>query len=874
MNIRRFLRRKAEDDELQREMEAHIAHEADENLARGMSAEEARRRALVRFGSQGNVREDVWRWNTLGGLERLLGDLRHVLRALRRAPGFALAVGLVMALGIGAVTAMFTIVRSVLLKPLPFGDADRLVMLYEQTNDGKYSYNWVAAGVFAEWQKEAQSFEQMALFQEDEVGLAGSNGQLPERMLAAVCSWRLFSILGAEPALGRAFDQADDRSDANNTMILSWSLWKRRFAADPKIVGKTVQLEAKPYRVIGVMPAWFSYPDSKAEVWLPAYREIAPMTMEALDDHQFRVIAMLRPGISANQGLSEIDTIQRRIHAAHLSQPVGLGANIRPLMESLTGDYKTPLYVLLAATCCVLIIASLNAANLFVARFAARRREAAIRSALGGSRCRLVWEQALESVVLSLLGGMVGLALASLAVRWVIETRLDMARAETIAMDGSVVAFAIGLMLLAGLFAGILSAVSTRNERVLETLKESPRTQGGQGKARIRKVLLALEMSLTVVLLIAAGLLVKSYNTLRSTDLGCATRDVMTMRLALPEEKYQTARERADFFTRLIGEVKKLPGVEKAALITRAPGTGYGGDNIFTVPEHPPLPEGEFMDGMRRFVDPGYFAALEVPLLRGRTFRDGERLKEAKTVLVNELMARQYFPGEDPLGRHLRVDAIGTGLQDYEIVGVVGNTRYSVSEPIKPMIYYSLYTGAPSLVYVMARAKRGAESVALPIQKVIAEMDSDLATSDVLTMQQVIGRATTGASFNAKLTLAFAVLSLVLASVGLYGVLAYLVAQRTSEIGVRMALGAGRGQVLRLMLADGMRPTLIGMLCGLAGGAAAARMIRELLYGVQPIDANVFAGVVATLLSVAAAACVLPAWRASRLDPVRALRME
>jgi predicted permease len=873
MSVWRFWRRKVEDEELRREMEAHIAHEVDENVARGVSAEEGRRRALVKFGSRENVREDLWRWNTIGLLDGFVRDVTHVLRVLRRSPGFALAVILVMALGVGAVTAMFTIVRSVLLKPLPFGDADRLVMLYEQSNDGKYPYNWVAGGSFAEWQK-AKSFEQMAAFQEDEVGLSGSGGQLPERILATVCTWRFFPVLEVQPALGRVFDEADDRSEANGTVILSWGLWKRRFGGAPWIVGKTVLLEAQPYTVIGVMPAWFSYPDTRAQVWLAAYHEIPPMTMQAVGDHQFRVIAQLRPGKAMKEGLSEIETIQRRLHDEHLAEPVGRGANLRPMMESVTGDYKTPLYVLLAATGCVLIIACLNAANLFVARFAARRRETAIRRALGGGRWRLVWEQTLESIVLSVVGGVAGLVLAERAVRWVAETRQDMARADTIAMDVTVVVFAVGMMLLGGLFAGALSAVGSRNEKTLETLQESSRTHGGQSKARIRKVLLAVEMSLTVVLLIAAGLLVKSYDTLRSTDMGCATRDVLTMRLALPEEKYKKASERANFFERLLGEVKRLPGVEKAALITRAPGTGYGGDNIFTIPEQPPLPKGEFMDGMRRFVDPGYFEAMQVPLLRGRTFRDGERLEKGKVVLINDLMARTHFPGEDPIGRHVRVDSTGMGMKDFEIVGVVGDTKFEVAEPIKPMIYYPLYTGAPSSVYVIARAKGDAERVALPIQKVIAGMDSDLAVSAVLTMTQVIGRATRSASFNAELTLGFAVLSLVLASVGLYGVLAYLVAQRTSEIGVRMALGARRGQVLRLVLADGMRPALVGLAFGLMGGLGAARMIRELLYGVKPMDARVFAGVAVILLCVAGMACAMPAWRASRLDPVKTLRME
>jgi len=875
MSLRRFFQRKTEDADLQREMDAHIAHEMDENIARGLSAEEARRRALVKFGGRENLREDIWRWNSIGVLEGVARDLRHVTRALRRAPGFALAVMLVMALGIGAVTAMFTIVRSVLLKPLPFGDANRLVMLYEQTNDGKAPYNWVAGGIFAAWEKEAKSFEQMALFQEDEIGISGTGGQLPERMLMAMCSWRFFPLLGVEPALGRVFDAADDRSNANATVMLSWSLWKRRFGGQPGILGQTIQLEAKPYTVIGVMPAWFSYPDAHVQAWLPAYHEVDARVMEARDDHQFRVIATMKPGIGTATGLSEADTIVKRIHDEHPAETVGRGANIRLLMEAVVGDYKTPLYVLLTATVCVLVIACLNVANLFVARFAARRRETAIRSALGGSRWRLIWEQTLESLVLSVGGGVVGLVLASLAVQWVAHTRQDMARAEAIAIDGTVVGFAVAVMVLGGLFAGVLAAISSRKEKVLETLQESSRSHsGGRSKARLRKGLLAAEMGLTVVLLVAAGLLLKSYDGLKTTKLGCATENLLTMHVALPDERYGRAEQRVNFFERLVGEVRALPGVERAGLVTRVPGGGYGGDNIFTIPEHPPLAKGEFQDALRRYAEPGYFAAMQIPLLKGRTFRDGERLERAGVVIVNELLVQRYFGSEEPIGRHIRVNLHGLGTRDYEIIGVVGDTRHAVAEVAQPMAYYPLYGGFPSLAFIVVRAKQDVTSLALPVQKLIARMDADLAVSDVLTMEQVVGKSTTSASFNAQLTLSFALLSLVLAAVGLYGVLAYLVAQRSGEIGVRMALGARRGQVLRLMLVDGMRPVVLGLAVGLAGGVAAAQMIRELLYGVKPMDASVFAGVAVILLVVAGLACVAPAWRASRLDPIRVLRME
>jgi predicted permease len=874
MGWRRYFRRRDEDAELVREIEAHLAHEADENVARGMTAEEAQRQARVRFGSARLVREDVWSWNTIGVLDDLWRDLRRVTRTLWRSPGFALAVILVMALGIGAVTAMFTIVRSVLLKPLPFGDPGRLVMLYEQSADGKYPYNVVAGGIYREWRKEAQSFEQMALYEEEGYDLADNGGQMPEQILVTVCSWNFFPTLGVQPALGRGFEASDDRPDANATVILSWRLWKRRFGGDPAIVGGTVQLEAKAYTVIGVMPGWFAFPDARTQAWVPVYHEVKRMTMEALDNHQFRVLALLKPGATQEQGLSEVDTVEKRIRAEHPFEVIGSSANIRPLLEEVVGDYRTPLYALLAATACVLVIACLNAANLFVARSTVRRKEIAIRSALGGSRWRLIREQLMESVVLSVVGGAIGLEVAYLAVQWVVRTRQDMARADAIHMDGPAVLFAIGIMLASGTFAGVISARSARNERVLATLQEASRTHsGGQGKAKLRQALLAIEMALTVVLLVGAGLLLKSYRTLRAVSLGCATDNVLTMYLSLPEVRYRQPAQKLAFFERLIASIRHLPGVQKAGLVTRAPGAGYGGDNLITIAEHPPLPKGEFQIGMRRFADPGYFEAMEIPLLRGRTFRDGERLG-SRVVIISDLLAREYFPGEDPLGRHVRANLDGLGPKEYEIVGIVGDTKYWVSEPVRPTMYFPIYSGEADFAYIVVRPEQQAAGVALPMQKLIAEMDPDLAVSDVLTMDQVIGRSTRDASFSTELTLGFALLSLLLASVGLYGVLSYLVAQRTSEIGVRMALGALPGEVLRLTLTDGMRPAILGLVFGLGAGVAAAQLIRGLLYGVRPFDASVFGSVALVLLTVAIAACSLPAWRASRLDPVLALRME
>lgn len=450
-----------------------------------------------------------------------------------------------------------------------------------------------------------------------------------------------------------------------------------------------------------------------------------------------------------------------------------------------------------------------------------------------------------------------------------------MARVETIHLDTVVLLFAVGITFLSGTFAGAVCAFSSRNAQGLGALQESSRTHsGGQGKARLRRALLSVEVCLTVVLLIAAGLLLKSYEALRRADLGCNTQNVLTMHLALPDARYHAPVQKAEFLEALISDVRRLPGVQKAGLVTALPAEGPGGDNLFTIVEHPPLAKGEMQHARRRAAEPGYFEAMGIPLLRGRSFFEGEQLEQATSVIVSDLFARRFLPREEPIGKHVRVDIDGAGPKDYAIVGVVGDSRSSLSMPAEPMMYFSLYKGVFDRVALAVRSPQDPTALALPIQKLVARIDEDLAVFHILTMEQVIGRSTTDASFNAELTLAFAVLSLVLASVGLYGVLSYLVAQRTNEIGVRMALGAQREQVLWLTLADGLRPAALGLVLGLAGGVAAAKLIRDLLFGVQPLDASVFAAVATILLSVACAACLLPAWRASHLDPVQALRSE
>jgi putative ABC transport system permease protein len=863
------------DDELRDHLERQIA----ENTAAGMSTEEARYAALRVFGNPALLREHTrgsWSWNWL---EALLRDVRYGMRTLGRTPGFAAIAILVMALGIGSNIALVTIVRSVLLKPLPFKDPDKLMRLYEQSTDGTFPYNQSAGGVFAAWKKQNRSFVDMAMMGYAQYNLSGSGGQLPETARAAVFTWNMLPTLGVQPALGRNFTADDDKPGANPVVLLSWGMWKRRYGGSSSILNQTVMLDTKSYAVIGVMPSWFAFPDQHVQLWTPLYLEVPPQTTEALDDHEFTVVGRLRPGVTAAQAVADLSVITRTIHNRHLDNPfVSKDANIRPLLESIVGPMRAPLYMLLAATGCLLLIACLNVANLLVARSAARQKEHAIRAAMGGRRWNLLRQRLIESLLLAGAGGALGSLLAWGGLAWFVSAREDVMRVEAIHIDGVVALFACGLVALCAAFAGLISAPSANPAGLVTALQESSRAHsGGRRRTRLREVLLALEVGLTVVLLIGAGLLLKSYAKLRAQDLGCITKNVLKLDFTLPEKRYSQPAC-TTFFRTLLGRLRSSPGIEAAGLVFPVvPGDGYGGDNGFTIEGRPAQRGGTMIDAIHRWADPGYFAAIGIPMLRGHSFAE-DPLAHPYEVIITEAFAKKFFPGEDPIGQHL----ITIGRKPHEIVGIVGDTRTSAADPPQPMMYFSLYM-APDWfdpsdylngASLVVRSGSDVTQFAMPAQRIIQQMDRDLPVSDVLTMDQIIGRNNMDASFDALLLAVFAGVSLLLAAVGLFGVLSYIVAQRTSEIGIRIALGAQREQVLRKMLLDGLRPALLGLGLGLAASAIAVKQIQAMLYGTEPLDAGVFAAVGATLLLVAAAACLVPAWRASRLDPMQALRTE
>jgi predicted permease len=861
------------DADLERELRSDLELEEEEQREGGVSEEETPYAALRAFGNPTLIREQtraMWSWNWLESIAR---DLRFSLRTLRRTPGFTVIAILVMALGIGANVALFTVVRGVLLKPLPFDHPDRLVMLYEAGlhEDDTAGSNLVSGGMYAEWKNQNRSYSSLALAQGIRVGLSGSGGQLPEKLYSALFSWDLLRTLGVQPALGRDFTQADDSPAANGTVLLSWGLWKRRYGGDPAILNQTIILDARPFTVIGVMPAWFDFPDPSTQLWTPVYHDEPENTMISYSDHMFSVVGRLKPGVSAAQGVADLSIISQRIHNAHLNDPfVFRSAMSRPLLEHIVGEIKKPLYVLLDATCCLLLIACLNVANLLVARAAARRKELAIRTALGGGWLRLMCERLMECLLLSVSGGALGLLLAFAALHWLTQTRQDLSRVESIHIDGVVAAFTVGVIVLCALFSGLIAAFSTSDKRILGALHEAARSvSGGSARATLRRVLLTLEVGLTVILLIGAGLLLKSYERLRSADMGCITQDVITMHLGLPDARYATPAQRANFYDALLDRVRALPGVDAAGFSTLVPGQGDGMNWTFSIVEHPPLPQGSGLSALSRWADPKYFGAMGIPILRGRTFDGGKRLDAANEVIISQSFAGQYFPGEDPLGRHLRVRG-----QNAVIVGIVGDTRYEIGETPKPVQYYPLDAGVENVGTLVIRSSHDPEQFALPVQRIVSEMDHDLPVSDGLTMNQLLSKSTVDQSFNTALLVAFATVSLVLAAVGLFGVMSYIAAQRTTEIGIRVALGAKREQVMRKMLLDGMRPAVFGLVVGLAASLEASQLMRDLLYEIEPLDPAVYAAVAATLLAVAAFACIVPAWRASRLDPMQALRAE
>ncbi|HEY6491389.1 MAG TPA: ABC transporter permease [Terracidiphilus sp.] len=816
--------------------------------------------------------------HTLATLRR---ELKYASRTLIRTPGFSLVSVIVIALCIAASTSLFTVVRSVLLRPLPFRDPDRLVMIFEHfraPSENAEGFNWnvVAPADFYDWRSKTNGFEDMAIWSYGRFNLTGERNELPEVVRAGDASWNLFPLLGVEPALGRTFAQAEDQP-GGNAVMLTWSVYQRRFAADPAILGHQIHLDTKPYTVVGVLPKWFTYPDAQIQIWVPFAAALPREFLDRHDYHFSRVVARLRPDVSLQSAISQVGALQYQLHLQYAPAPVAEDVAPRALNEDLATDVKKPLEMLMGAAGCMLLIGCLNVANLLVARGASRQREVAIRVALGAPRSTLIRQQLAESLLICLTGGIVGVIFSIASTRWLAQRWNDLPSAQSIRIDGGVMAFAFAVVMAAAVIAGLFPALSSTGKSVIKALLTSTRTGASSvSRTTLRKTLLTVEIAVTVVLLVTAGLLLKSFLRLHSADVGVATDNLLTLNYSLPAERYDQPEKVNAFNRALLERLRAVPGVRGVAMGLILPAAGYGGDDVFAVTEHPPLKPGEdFPDALHRTADPGYFAALGIPLRSGRFFTAGDTGDRAFKVIVSSLLAKLYFPSENPIGKHLHV--VSNHDADYEIVGVVGDTLWRVDRPASATMYFPLLQGEIGARNLQALAVRTAGNpldYSVTVQRQIAALDSTLPVSHVLTMDEVIGQSVGNASLSATLVLCFGILSLILASVGLYGVLQYLMTQRTMELGIRMALGAPRDHVLQLVLLEGMGPAFVGLIVGLIAGLLATRIFQSMLFETKPVDPMVLCGVTGTLLAVAALACFVPAWRASRLDPTKALRTE
>jgi predicted permease len=863
--------------EIDAELRSHLEMAVEDAVRAGMSEDEARRAARVRFGNPVVMRERTVGADAALWVEGLWRDLKHGVRTLMRSPGFSVMAIAVMALGIGATVALFAVVHAVLMRRLPYKNPQRLVALYGRSDRHAPTYGPLAPGDFYAWQREARGFQQMALWHWSGFNLSNANDEPPQFVNAGAGSWNLFATLGVQPALGRLFAKSDDSAGAAPTAVLSWSFFKSRFNGNPKILGRSIRLNGRPYTILGVLPEWFHFPGAKIALWVPIHTEQSAATLASYGEKSYWVVGRLKNGVSEEAALRELNAVQERIHREYSDEDPAYGVDAKPLKESIVGNVQTPLLVLLAAVGCLLLIACLNFSNLLLARATARQRETAIRAALGGNRWQLCREQLVESLLLSCAGGFAGLLVAAAAMRWIIHLWQGLPRVANPSMGFPVLLFAGGVMLLSGVLSGLAPALSVTRKGLLANLQDASRLPGRSVlRASTRKSLLAIEIGLTVVLLVCAGLLLQSFLRLSETPLGCSTRNILTMEYHLRGEKYAKPDEIVNFETELLERVRHLPGVRSVGLTNILPGDGLWPESEFSIPNEQPVTPGHYDMAPFRTASPGYFSTIGIPLLRGRSFRKSERLKNDGVIVVNEAFARKYFAGKDAIGQEVEMNW-DAGPEKYRVVGLVGNTRFSLHSKLGPAMYFPILSGRHDMgndAVLVVRTEAGASAWIGPLKRAIAAVDPSLPVHHVVTMRQIVKEGTNESRLDVLLVMCFGMVSLVLASVGLYGVLTYLATQRATEIGIRMALGAQREEVLRLMLRDGLGPAVAGLGMGLVVSAFVTRWIDSLLYKTQPLDPVVFLLVAATLLGVAALACAGPAWRASRMDPMRALRME
>ena len=805
-------------------------------------------------------------------MDTLFQDLRYAIRTLLKNRSFTAVAVLALALGIGANTAIFSVVNAVLLRPLPFPEPDRLVAIKTiNLKSGENNFGNASPADFVDWRARSNSFEQLTAETGGSVTMTG--GEQPESFPGARVSDDYFAMLGTKPFLGRAFLPDEFKSNGSPAIILSHRLWQRRFASDVGIIGQTLTLDGKPSTVVGVMPPDFKQP-AYAEVWMPLLTDSSEMQLRGA--RYFVTIARLKPGVALAQAQAEMGTVAAALQEQHPESNASWSVRIFSLQESIVGNFRTALLVLLGAVGFVLLIACANVASLLLARASERRKEMAIRAALGATRFRVIRQLLTESILLAFAGGAAGLLLAFWGVKAIIRLipeAMRFPRLDEIQIDARALAFTLVVSLVTGIIFGIIPGLQVSKPDLQESLKEGGRSSTGNlGVHRTRSVLVISEVALALLLLIGAGLLIRSFARLNQTSLGFDRENLLTIGIGASPQKYPQARQRAAYYKQFLERLETLPGVESAALSSSLP-LGFNLIFPYTVEGRAAGPA-DAPQAAFSSVSPNYFSAMHIPLLAGREFTEQDNKDAPNVAIINETMARRFFTDENPIGKRVKIDYLNQPTS-FEIVGVVGDTKQSsLADQTNVGVYVSYFQYPWFSSLLIVRTATDAASFAAPAQRAIWSLDKDKPISYVKTMDQLLSESVAEPRLYVFLLSVFALVALALAVIGIYGVMSYSVGQRTREIGIRMALGAQPGDVLRLVVGQGMILVLIGVITGLAAALALTRVMASLLYDVKATDPLTFFGVAAILAGVALGACFVPARRATKVDPMVALRYE
>jgi putative ABC transport system permease protein len=802
-----------------------------------------------------------------------MSDIRYAFRNLLRRPAFTIIAVVTLALGIGANTAIFSAIYALLLKPLPWPELDRVVAIWDKSPSRGYEHNEVTMANYLDWQAQNQSFEQLALYNWWNVNLSG--GDIPERVQGFTVTANYLDTLGVKPIMGRNFSPEENQPGKNKVAIISYNLWQRHFGGDPNILNKTITTNGLAITIVGVLPEHFNYPKG-GEIYAPL--ELTQRVVQNRRLHTYYVVGRLKPGVSIKSAQSDIDNITARLEQQYPDNNKGWGASVIPIVADTVRAYDTVLWVVMAAVAFVLLIACANVANLMLARASGRQREIALRTALGASRWRIIRQLLTESVIVALIGGVVGVLVAL----W----GLDALRAANpgdaakfapgwyqLGLNFTVLAFTVGLSLLCGIVFGLAPALQVSKPNLNDSLKEGSRQTSGRGHG-LRSSLVVFEIAVSLVLLVGAGLAARTFLALLKTDPGFNPENLLTMNLVLPSAKYTDEPKREAFYTELIQRVKSTPGVESAAAVNFLPLGGSNASDAYLVEGVPEPPPDQENLARYRVCTPDYFQTMGIRVVQGRNFTEYDKAKAPLVVIVNEALARKHWPDGDAVGKRIKSYGPPDKAPWYEIVGVVQDVKHELNIPVTPEFYFPYAQDVWSSMVVVARTKVDPASLAGALRQQVWAIDKDQAVFDVHTMQEVRAISVGMYSSGSIMLGIFAGVALLLASIGIYGVMAFAVTQRTQEIGIRMALGAGRRDVLKLIFKHGMKLALFGIAIGLLGSWGLTRFMKGLLFGVAPTDVLTFSLVSLSLLITAFLACYLPARRATKVDPLVALRYE